>query len=219
MVRSLVRRARRKAYLAGLGILALGLVAGAAGMFGWMSRSGRVRVVAPPATPTEATATDQQRAERWGRDVAHRVRGDLNLDEPTFQAVVALFADYGQAMEKLRRETVAKMEPFQDKLRDDVAALLPPDQQKLWRELFRSRYFHGAGWQRRPGPGGPGGPGPGGPRRPPPGREGPALSDAPVPGAPDGEPGRGEGRPDRRPPPEPPPFAPPPPADAPAPGE
>lgn len=150
LMRAVLRKARRRTFLAGLGVLVLGMLIGGAGVFLWMTHNGPPRP--PPPRPPDG--------RDWTERLVQRFTRDLTLSEEQVASVRALMTEHGKEMEALRVEAIAAIEPHMAKLRADVSSLLTPEQNAIWQENFGERYFRGPGWQRGGGrPGGPGGPG------------------------------------------------------------
>lgn len=155
-----LRRARLKATFAGLGVLVVGMMLGAAGLHVWQQKQ-HTDTDNAPRVPSPQRPPSPPPPERWAGHLVDRLAKDLSLDAATREKIKpvveahakAWFAIRAQTMQRIHEETMKDAAPVQEQFRQAVAEQLTPDQQARWKELFDERYFRGPGWPERRGGG------------------------------------------------------------------
>lgn len=115
------KKRRWRAFFLGVVILVCGMVIGAGGTVVVMKHIILHAIQHPEEAPQRIT---------------DRVRGRLDLTEAQATKVKAILAERQKKIQALRRQVQPEVEKELEKAKEDVAAVLNPDQAKKWRERF-----------------------------------------------------------------------------------
>jgi hypothetical protein len=115
------KRKRWRAFFLGIMILLCGMVIGAGGTVVVMKRIILHAIQHPEEAPQRIT---------------DRVRNKLDLTEDQAAKVKAILTERQKKIQALRRQVQPEVQKELEKAKEDVAAVLKPDQAEKWRERF-----------------------------------------------------------------------------------
>jgi hypothetical protein len=123
------RRGKWKTVALGLAILLCGMLIGAGGAVICVQKILVYAIHHPEEAPARMTA---------------RLRKKLHLSDDQAARVKAILSERQKAIQAIRRETQPKVMKELERTKEEVAAILSPDQARLWRSRFaqlQGRWF------------------------------------------------------------------------------